>query len=301
MANIMFQGTASNVGKSVIATGICRILSDDGYSVIPFKSQNMSRNSSFDKNGGEMGIAQVAQAQAARIEPMAFMNPILLKPCDDHMIDLVVNGKLIKRLAAGEYMEIKTDLRPRLAEIYRNIESNYDVVVLEGAGSPVEININQVDLSNMEMAKIADSQVVLVADIDRGGVFASIVGTLELMDEKDRLRVKGVIINKFRGDRNSFKKGISMLEDIIKIPVLGLVPYEDIKIDEEDGAGGRCGDDMERYIDSQIEEIKKENCLDEISDQDLAYFVREREYDRLADILRSSLDMKAIYKIIFES
>src|SRR3712207_5249592 len=259
----------------------------------------MSRNSSFDKDGGEMGVAQLVQARAARIEPMAFMNPILLKPCDDHMTDLIFNGRRVTRLGPGEYMKIKKDLRSGLAKIYQRIELNYEVVALEGAGSPVEININQIDLSNMEMAKIADSPVILVADIDRGGVFASIVGTLELMNEEDRSRVKGVIINKFRGDSKSFEKGISMLEDIIKIPVLGLVPYVDIQIDDEDGASGKCRDSVDRYIEEQKDRIIEENCLGEISDQDLAHFVREREYDKLANILRSSLDINAIYNIIF--
>lgn len=316
MACIMFQGTASNVGKSMIATGICRIISDDGYRVAPFKSQNMSRNSSFDRYGGEMGIAQVAQARAARIEPLASMNPILLKPSDNHMTDLIFNGKYIRSLRAREYMKIKKDLRPGLEAIYKDLESSVDIVVLEGAGSPVEININQIDLSNMEMAKIADSPVILVADIDRGGVFASIVGTLELMTKSDRSRVKGVIINKFRGDEDSFQDGIRMLEDIIKIPVLGLVPYADIYIDEEDGASGKSRDNVDRFISSLekslgdgsnhiISRIKAENefrlsqGLDIMNDSELGEFVRECEYDRLAKLLRDKLDIRAIYNIIF--
>lgn len=213
-------------------------------------------------------------------------------------------------------MKIKKDLRPGLEAIYKDLESSVDIVVLEGAGSPVEININQIDLSNMEMAKIADSPVILVADIDRGGVFASIVGTLELMTKSDRSRVKGVIINKFRGDEDSFQDGIRMLEDIIKIPVLGLVPYADIYIDEEDGASGKSRDNVDRFISSLekslgdgsnhiISRIKAENefrlsqGLDIMNDSELGKFVRECEYDRLAKLLRDKLDIRAIYNIIF--
>lgn len=285
MACIMFQGTASNVGKSILATGLCRILSDDGYRVTPFKSQNMSRNSVFDYMGGEMGVAQFVQAKAARMEPYSNMNPILLKPNDDHTTDLIFKGSYLTTLKARDYMNMKKDLVPDLRAVYKEIESGVDIVVLEGAGSPVEININQLDISNMEMARIADAPVILVADIDRGGVFASIVGTLELMSQSDRSRVKGVIINKFRGDEDSFEIGIKMLEDIIKIPVLGLVPYIDIYIDEEDGASAKPRPNI---------------GLDNMDNDEVCDSIRDIEYDRLAGVLRDKLDMKSIYDIIFK-
>lgn len=233
--NIMFQGTASNVGKSIISAGICRVLWQDGYRVVPFKSQNMSLNSYIDKYGGEMGRAQVFQAEACHIEPRAYMNPILLKPSGNHMSQLLMNGRLVKNIFSSDYQAMKPDLVPWLEGVYNMIQKKYDIVVLEGAGSPVEININKLDISNMAMAKIADSPVVLVADIDRGGVFASVVGTLSLMSDEERARVKGVIINKFRGKKEYFEEGVRILEDIIKIPVLGVVPYQKLGIEEEDG------------------------------------------------------------------
>ena len=233
--NIMFQGTASNVGKSIISAGICRVLWQDGYRVGPFKSQNMSLNSYIDKYGGEMGRAQVFQAEACNLLPRAYMNPILLKPSGNHMSQLIMKGKFIKNISSSDYQDLKPDLVGWLDQVYQRYQRDFDVVVLEGAGSPVEININKLDISNMEMARIADSPVVLVADIDRGGVFASIVGTLSLMSDEERSRVKGVIINKFRGRKDYFSEGVRLLEDIIKIPVLGVVPYQKLGIDEEDG------------------------------------------------------------------
>lgn len=235
MNNIMFQGTASNVGKSIISAGICRVLWQDGYRVGPFKSQNMSLNSYIDKYGGEMGRAQVFQAEACNIEPRAYMNPILLKPSGNNMSQLVMKGKFVKNISSSDYQDMKEDLMIWLGEVYRRYQKDYEIVVLEGAGSPVEININKLDISNMEMARIADAPVVLVADIDRGGVFASIVGTLSLLSPNYKERVKGLIINKFRGNKESFQEGVKLLEEITKIPVLGVVPYQKLGIDEEDG------------------------------------------------------------------
>ncbi|WAW15089.1 cobyric acid synthase [Peptostreptococcus equinus] len=239
MANIMFQGTASNVGKSIISAGICRFLVNEGFSVAPFKSQNMSLNSFIDINGGEMGRAQVFQAEACRIIPEAKMNPILLKPNKGLGSQLIVNGRVVQNMKADQYRKYKPSLLPILIDNYKYFEKNYDIVVLEGAGSPVEININELDISNMEMAKIADSPVVLIGDIDRGGVFASVVGTLQLMKEDERKRVKGIIINKFRGDKKSFDTGVKMLEELTNIPVLGVIPYIDIRIEEEDGVSDK--------------------------------------------------------------
>lgn len=231
----MFQGTASNVGKSIISAGICRILWQDGYKVGPFKSQNMSLNSYIDKYGGEMGRAQVFQAEACHLLPRAYMNPILLKPSGNNISQLIMKGKFVRNISSRDYQALKPDLVGWLDQVYQRYQKDFDIVVLEGAGSPVEININKLDISNMEMARIANAPVVLIADIDRGGVFASVVGTLSLMSEEERARVKGVIINKFRGKKDHFTEGVRLLEDIIKIPVLGVVPYQKLGIEEEDG------------------------------------------------------------------
>lgn len=236
---VMFQGTASNVGKSIISAGICRIFAQDGYKVAPFKPQNMALNSYITDEGLEMGRAQVFQAEAAGISPKADMNPILLKPCGNHISQVIVRGKLVGKMHSSEYNEYKLELVDILKETFSDLENEYDVIVMEGAGSCAEINLKERDISNMGMAEIADSPVILVSDIDRGGVFASIVGTLSLLDEKERKRVKGVIINKFRGKKEYFSDGVKMLEDIIKIPVLGVVPYSDIKIEDEDSVTNR--------------------------------------------------------------
>ncbi|MED9948081.1 MAG: cobyric acid synthase [Peptacetobacter hiranonis] len=236
---IMFQGTASNVGKSIIAAGMCRIFAQDGYKVAPFKPQNMALNSFITDEGLEMGRAQVFQAEAAGIKPKADMNPILLKPCGNHRSQVIVRGKVVGEMHSSEYHEYKLELVDILKDTFSDLENEYDVIVMEGAGSCAEINLKERDISNMGMAQIADAPVVLVSDIDRGGVFASIVGTLALLTEDERKRVKGVIINKFRGKKEYFAEGVKMLEDIIHIPVLGVVPYSDIKIEDEDSVTTR--------------------------------------------------------------
>lgn len=239
MSSVMFQGTASNVGKSIIAAGVCRLLTEDGYNVVPFKPQNMSLNSFIDEDGLEMGRAQVFQAEACEKKPHAYMNPVLLKPCGNHISQVIVNGKSRGNMNSKEYQNYKKELLGVLDKIFTELEAKHDAVIMEGAGSPAEININSLDISNMKMAEIADAPVILVADIDKGGVFASVVGTLELLKEEDKKRVKAVIINKFRGKKEYFQEGIKMLEDIIKIPVIGLIPYFNLKIDEEDGVSNK--------------------------------------------------------------
>jgi len=236
---IMLQGTASNVGKSIITTGLCRIFKQDNYKVIPFKSQNMALNSFITKEGLEMGRAQVSQAEACGIEPTADMNPILLKPNGNNKSQVIVRGKVVGDMSSKEYYEYKLELEKILDDIFKEFEEKFDIVVMEGAGSCAEINLMDRDISNMGMAQIADAPVILIGDIDRGGVFASIVGTIMLLPEKDRKRVKGVIINKFRGRKELLESGVKMLEDIIKVPVLGVVPYTDIKIEEEDSVTTR--------------------------------------------------------------
>lgn len=231
---IMVQGTASDAGKSVLVAGLCRVFSQDGLSAVPFKSQNMALNSYITLTGHEMGRAQVFQAEAAGKEPDVRMNPVLLKPTSDRKSQVIFNGEVLSNMDAVEYHEFKPTLGGKISEIYQELASENDVVVIEGAGSPAEINLNSRDIANMGMAKIADAPVVLVADIDRGGVFASIYGTIELLEPEERARVKGVIINKFRGDKALLDPGIKMIESLTNVPVLGVVPYGDFKIEDED-------------------------------------------------------------------
>ncbi|MGL5749187.1 MAG: cobyric acid synthase [Paraclostridium sp.] len=253
--SIMFLGTASNVGKSTIAAGLCRILKQDGYTVAPFKSQNMALNSYITKDGLEMGRAQVTQAEAAGIEPDVRMNPILLKPSGKNRCQVIVNGKVINTVNSGTYHNYKDELSIMLTNIFNELSSEYEVMVLEGAGSCAEINLKEKDIANMGMAKIADAPVVLVADIDRGGVFASIAGTMLLLEEEEKARVKGVIINKFRGTLDMLKSGLDMLEDIIKVPVIGVVPYSELNIEDEDSVTDRFNKQLNKN-DINIEVIK---------------------------------------------
>lgn len=233
--SVMVQGTASDVGKSVLSAAICRILTRDGYDVNPFKSQNMSLNSYITTEGLEMGRAQVMQAEASNKEPSVLMNPILLKPTSDRKSQVILKGKVHGNMDAVEYFAWKPSLRQEISNIYHELEEKSDVVVIEGAGSPAEINLVENDFVNMGMADIADAPVILVADIDRGGVFASIAGTLMLMPEEHRNRVKAVIINKFRGSREILQPGIDKIEEITKVPVLGVIPYFTMNLEDEDG------------------------------------------------------------------
>ena len=216
--SIMIQGTMSNAGKSLLAAGLCRIFKQDGYRVAPFKSQNMALNSFITEEGLEMGRAQVMQAEAAGIRPRVEMNPILLKPTNDVGSQVIVNGEVLGNMSAREFFAFKKNLRPRVMEAYRKLEQEFDIIVIEGAGSPAEINLKQEDLVNMGMAKAAGAPVLLVGDIDRGGVFAQLVGTVELLEEDEKRLVKGLIINKFRGDKTILDPGIPVLEEKTGIP-----------------------------------------------------------------------------------
>ncbi len=231
---IMIQGTMSNVGKSILVGGLCRVLRQDGVKAAPFKSQNMALNSYITRDGLEMGRAQVMQAEAAGIEPDVCMNPILLKPTNDTGSQVIINGKPVGVMSAVEYYRRKRDYIPVVMDAYTKLSSRYDVIVIEGAGSPAEINLKQDDIVNMGMAEMADAPVLLAGDIDRGGVFAQIAGTVMLLEEEERQRIKGTIINKFRGDISILKPGLTMLEERTGIPVLGVVPYFCLDIDEED-------------------------------------------------------------------
>lgn len=236
MKGIMIQGTASDVGKSLIVTAMCRILANEEVRVVPFKSQNMSNNSYVTRDGKEIGRAQGIQAEAARVEPTVWMNPILLKPRSDQHAEIVYLGKAIETLSGRGYRDHFYE--KGLAVIKKSLHQlsdEFDVVVIEGAGSPVEVNLKDRELVNMKVAELADVPVVLVADIDRGGVFASIVGTLELLEPNERQRVVGVIINKFRGNLTLFEDGVQWLEEKTGVPVLGVLPFvENHMIDGED-------------------------------------------------------------------
>ena len=237
--SIMLLGTASSVGKSTIATALCRYYKNKGFKVAPFKALNISLNSYVTDEGLEMGRAQVVQAEACELKPKAWMNPVLLKPSGNMKTQVIVNGKVKCNIDSYKYKDLNNELKGVVKEIYNKVSKDYDLMILEGSGSCAEINLKDTDIANMYMAKVSDADVILVADIDRGGVFASIVGTIMLLDEEERKRIKGVIINKFRGSIDSFKPAINQLENIIKIPVLGVMPHFDLDIEDEDSVSER--------------------------------------------------------------
>lgn len=242
----MVQGTMSNAGKSLITAGLCRIFKQDGYRTAPFKSQNMALNSFITREGLEMGRAQVMQAEAAGIEPGVCMNPILLKPTNETGSQIIVNGEVLGNMDAKDYFAYKKNLIPEIEKAYRKLDEEYDIIVLEGAGSPAEINLKDDDLVNMGMARMAGAPVLLAGDIDRGGVFAQLVGTMELLEQHERDRVKGLIINKFRGDRKILDPGIRMLEERAHKPVVGVVPYLHLDLDDEDSLSERLTSETAR-------------------------------------------------------
>ncbi len=234
---IMIQGTASSVGKSILTAALCRIFRQDGLSVAPFKSQNMANNSYVTPDGGEIGRAQALQAAACGIEPSTDMNPVLLKPEADSRSQVVVNGKSRGSMPAREYYKRKMELWGEVAAALDRLRSSHDVVVIEGAGSPAEVNLRSSDIANMRVALYARSPVLLVGDIDRGGVFASLLGTLELLEPEERALVRGLIINRFRGDRAVLEPLPLMIATRTGVPVLGIVPYiTALRLSEEDAA-----------------------------------------------------------------
>src|ERR1700744_3069700 len=235
----MVLGTGSHVGKSLLTAALCRILAQHGYRVAPFKSQNMSLNSAATVEGLEIGRAQALQAEAAGIAPSVNMNPILIKPSSDSSSQIVVRGKIWGRVTAADYhLRRVEELLPTVRESYEVLASQYDVILLEGAGSPAEINLKQHDIANMRMAEMADAHCLLVGDIDRGGVFASLLGTLELLEPDERERIQGFAINKFRGDVSLLRPGIQMIEERVQKSCLGVVPYlHKLMLEEEDSVG----------------------------------------------------------------
>ncbi|MFQ5687971.1 MAG: cobyric acid synthase, partial [Candidatus Scalindua sp.] len=245
----MVQGTGSDVGKSILVCALCRIFQQGGLKVAPFKAQNMSNNSYVTVGGREMGRAQVAQAEAAGLLPVVEMNPILLKPTGNNGSQIITMGKPVGHMTANEYYGNRDKMLDIAKEAYSALSEQYDIIVIEGAGSPAEVNIKDNDIVNMKIAEIADAPVILVTDIERGGSFAWIVGTLELLNSDERARVCGIIINKFRGDMGILEPGIKMLEERIGKPVLGVLPYfTDINIDSEDSV---CLDSSDRKLDNK--------------------------------------------------
>ena len=239
---IMVQGTASSAGKSLLATALCRVFAQDGYTVAPFKSQNMALNSFITDDGLEMGRAQAVQAQAAGIAPSVWMNPILLKPSSDTGSQVIVNGEVRRNMSAAAYFQMKRTLIPEIQKAYDKLAGQYDIIVIEGAGSPAEINLKADDIVNMGLARLVRAPVLLVGDIDRGGVFASLAGTMLLLEEAERALVKGLVINKFRGDKTILAPGLSMIEEITGVPVAGVMPYLHVDIDDEDSLSDRLAE-----------------------------------------------------------
>ena len=249
---IMIQGTMSNAGKSLFAAALCRIFRQDGYSAAPFKSQNMALNSFITSEGLEMGRAQAMQAEAAGIEPSVLMNPILLKPTTDVGSQVIVNGEVMGNMRAAEYFKHKKELVPHIMSAYNKLAEKHDIIVIEGAGSPAELNLKSDDIVNMGMAKMAHAPVLLVGDIDRGGVFAQLIGTVMLMEEDEKKYIKGLVVNKFRGDRSLFDDGVKILEEKSGKPVVGVVPYVKCDIDDEDSLSEKLSGQAGGIIDIAV-------------------------------------------------
>ena len=231
---IMLQGTMSNVGKSFLTAALCRIFMQDGFSCAPFKSQNMALNSFVTADGLEMGRAQAMQAEAARVAPSVLMNPVLLKPTTDMGSQVIVNGGVLGNMRAADYFRKKKALMPHIVESFNQLSSIYDIIVIEGAGSPVELNLKSDDIVNMGLAKRLKSPVLLVGDIDRGGVFAQLLGTLQLLEPDELPLVKGLVVNQFRGDRALFQDGVQILKNRSNLPVVGVVPFIQCDVEDED-------------------------------------------------------------------
>lgn len=283
--NIMIQGTMSNAGKSLLAAGLCRIFKQDGYRVAPFKSQNMALNSFITNEGGEMGRAQVVQAEAAGIAPDTRMNPILLKPTTDVGSQVIVGGQVQGNMRAMEYYRRKREYIPAILEAYNSLASEYDIIVIEGAGSPAEINLKQEDIVNMGLAKLVDAPVLLVGDIDRGGVFAQLYGTIALLEQDERDRIKGTIVNKFRGDRAILEPGLKTLEELCGVPVAGVIPYTHVDIDDEDSLTERFDKSTGRkLIDIAVIRLPRISNFTDFSPFERYGNVSLRYVDRVGDL-----------------
>lgn len=279
MRGIMIQGTASDVGKTLFLTALCRILANEGYRVAPFKSQNMSNHTYITKDGLEIAKAQALQAKAARIEPTVWMSPIILKPGTDVQSEVVMLGEPVGSVSGRAYRDVYYE---RGLDVIKKslsmLEEPFDFVIMEGAGSPVEVNLKDKELVNMKVAELADVPVILVADINRGGVFASIVGTLELLTASERKRVRGIVVNKFRGDISMFEDGVKWIEDKVNIPVLGVIPYLEHRLEAED---------------SLSEQTMEEHGV-------VNQTTVEKDFDDLANQVKQSIDVEEIKKIIVQ-
>lgn len=288
--NIMIQGTMSNAGKSLLCAGLCRIFKQDGYRVAPFKSQNMALNSFITEAGGEMGRAQVVQAEAAGIAPDVRMNPILLKPTTDVGSQVIVNGEVQGNMRAMEYYKRKREYIPAVMEAYNALAQEYDIIVIEGAGSPAEINLKQEDIVNMGLAKLVDAPVLLVGDIDRGGVFAQLYGTVALLEPEERARIKGTVVNKFRGDKKILEPGLQILEDLCGVPVAGVVPYVHVDVDDEDSLSERFSRNTERkLLDIAVIRLPRISNFTDFSPFERYGNVSVRYVDRVADLHKPDL------------
>lgn len=279
---IMIQGTMSSAGKSLLCAGLCRVFQQDGYRVAPFKSQNMSSICYALPEGLFMSQAQVIQAKAAGIKPDVRMNPILLKPKSDMGSEVIVNGVSRGHMKAADYSQYKNSLIPDILRAFHSLSSEYDIVVIEGAGSPAEINLKQNDIVNMGLARMCKAPVLLVGDINRGGVFAQLYGTIALLEEDEQAMIKGMIINKFRGDINLLIPGLRMIEDITNKPVLGVLPMLDINLPEEDSLS------MSMHSFSQNRQGKASDTQRQ----------REAQYDNLAKAIRENVNLEEIYSIL---
>lgn len=277
MSNIMIQGTTSSAGKSLMCTGLCRIFLEDGYKVYPFKSQNMSSKYYITKEGYKISTAQALQAMAAGLEPEPNMNPILLIPRSNIGSMVVIKGEEKEHMEAVEYFKFKNSLKPMILDTYKEVENKNDIVVIEGAGSPAEINLKENDIVNMGMAEMADAPVLLVADIDRGGVFASLYGTVMLLEPHERVRIKGLIINKFRGDKTLLDPGIKMIEEMLNIPVIGTIPFIPLELVDEDSLK-----DYEKQCNLHTQTVEE----------------MEVELNKLSTVLRENLNIDYIYNIM---
>ena len=278
MKSLMIQGTSSGSGKTTLVAALCRIFSDKGFSVAPFKSQNMS-NYAYKTKDFEISRAQAIQAIAARCEITPDLNPILLKPLGNYYSNVYLNGKMFKKMHATEYYQkfVQTQGLNIATKSLKSLQKNFDLIILEGAGSPTEINLKKSDIANMKMAEIANSSVLLITDIDRGGSFASIVGTMSLLDKRHQKLIKGFVINKFRGDINILKPGFKKIKEITKRPILGTIPMFDFDLPEEDSLSGKA---------KNITWNKKN--LDKI----------ESEIDKLSKLVNSHLNITQIERMI---
>lgn len=278
MKSLMIQGTSSGSGKTTLVTSLCRIFSDKGFSVAPFKSQNMS-NYAYKTNDFEISRAQAIQAIAARCEITSDLNPILLKPQGNYYSDVYLNGKLFKKMHASEYYKkfVTTKGLTIATKSFKHLQKNYDLIILEGAGSPAEINLQKFDIANMKMAEISNSSVLLISDIDRGGSFASIVGTMALLEKKYQKLVKGYVINKFRGDINILKPGFKKIKEITNRPVIGTIPMINLDLPEEDSLN----------VNAKNLTWNKKNLVK-----------IENEIDKLSKLVKSNLNIAEIERMI---